>query len=54
MAKDPVCGVEVGKGNICSTYEGNTYCFYSPARKEKFDANPTEYTGGEKKGSCCA
>lgn len=51
--KDPVCGMEVEKGNICSSYEGNKYCFCSPACKEKFDANPTEYIGGGEKGGCC-
>lgn len=53
MAKDTVCGMEVEEGKICRTYEGNTYCFCSPACREKFDAHPAEYIGGERKGGCC-
>lgn len=55
MAKDPVCGMDVEEGKICSTYEGKKYCFCSKMCKETFDKDPTNYVkSGEHKGhSCC-
>lgn len=54
MAKDPVCGMDVepGKAAATSEYKGETYYFCAQACKEKFDADPGKYLGGEpvKKG----
>ncbi len=53
MAKDPVCGMEVEEGKICSTFEGKRYCFCCEMCREKFDKNPSSYInpkGPEKKG----
>ncbi|HIE43301.1 MAG TPA: YHS domain-containing protein [Candidatus Omnitrophica bacterium] len=53
MAKDPVCGMEVEEGRICSTYEGRRYCFCSKACKEKFEATPEKFVEEEDKQSGC-
>lgn len=54
MTKDLVCGMEVEKGKICSTYQGQTYCFCSEGCKTKFEATPQEFVKKEgKKDSCC-
>jgi YHS domain-containing protein len=52
MAKDPVCGMQVEEGKICSEYKGEKYCFCSVVCKEKFDREPEKYVGGEEKGCC--
>lgn len=43
MAKDPVCGMDVEEGNLCSTYEGKKYCFCSQVCKKAFDKEPSRY-----------
>ena len=55
MAKDPVCGMEVEEGKICSTHEGKKYCFCSNVCKESFEKDPGKYvkSGAEKKTGCC-
>lgn len=55
MAKDPVCGMDVEGGKICSTYEEQKYCFCSKMCKESFDKDPSKYvkSEGKKKTSCC-
>lgn len=50
MAKDPICGMEVEEGKLCSEYEGKKYCFCSEACKQEFEQNPKKYTEGS---SCC-
>ncbi|MBU1706093.1 MAG: YHS domain-containing protein [Pseudomonadota bacterium] len=57
MAKDPVCGMEVKEGNVCSTYEGQKYCFCSQGCKDAFDKDSSRYTAkkgstGQKHGCC--
>jgi len=46
MENDPVCGMKIEKADAAgqSDYEGQTFYFCSSACKEKFDANPTQYT----------
>ncbi|MCI0351320.1 MAG: YHS domain-containing protein [Acidobacteriales bacterium] len=46
MAVDPVCGMEVNEQSSTntSTYGGKTFHFCSEECKEKFDANPQQYT----------
>lgn len=55
MVKDPVCGMDVEEGKICSTHEGKKYCFCSNACKESFEKEPGKYlkSGAEKKTGCC-
>lgn len=54
MAKDPVCGMDVEEGKLCSTHEGKKYCFCSKACKEEFDKNPSKYVKGKQvKTGCC-
>lgn len=55
MAKDPVCGMDVEEGKICSTYEGKRYCFCSQMCKESFDKDPSKYvkSGEKKRSGCC-
>lgn len=55
MPKDPVCGMDVEEGKICSTYEGKKYCFCSKMCKETLDKDPSKYvkSGGKKKSGCC-
>ncbi len=43
MAKDPVCGMEVKEGNLCSTFEGKKYCFCSQSCKDAFEKAPSRY-----------
>lgn len=50
MAKDPVCGMEVEEGKICSEYKDKKYYFCSEACKQKFEQEARKYTG---KSSCC-
>jgi len=49
MAKDPVCGMEVEEGKICSTREGKKYCFCSQACKESFEKDPSRYVNRGRK-----
>ena len=51
MEKDPVCGMEIEKADAAgqSDYKGRTIYFCSSACKEKFDANPTQYTDQSEK-----
>ena len=45
MMKDPVCGMQVDeKKSPTSVSEGKNYAFCSQACKDKFDANPRQYT----------
>lgn len=46
MQQDPVCKMQVDpqKSNERSEYQGQTYYFCSNECKEKFDANPAQYT----------
>jgi len=54
MAKDPVCGMDVEEGTICSTHEGKKYCFCSKACKDEFEKNPSKYVKGKQaKTGCC-
>ena len=50
MAKDPVCGMEVGekKAAATSTYRGQTYYFCAKACKQTFDQAPEKFLKGEK------
>lgn len=50
MAKDPVCGMEVEEGKICSEYEGKTYCFCSESCKATFEQDPGKYVEEEMGG----
>jgi len=43
MVKDPVCGMDVEEGKICSEYKGKKYCFCVPGCKELFEKNPEKY-----------
>ena len=45
MEKDVVCGMDVDPKKAAgqSVYEGKTYYFCSPACKQKFEANPSQY-----------
>lgn len=51
--KDPVCGMTIDAEGAAGTSEfgGETYYFCSPACKEKFDANPSQFAGDEEKGT---
>jgi P-type Cu+ transporter len=44
--KDPVCGMDVDTANatVRTEHKGHTYYFCSPKCKEKFDANPAQYS----------
>jgi Cu+-exporting ATPase len=45
MIKDPVCGTQVDEKTSPSTnFEGKKYAFCGQSCKEKFDANPRQYT----------
>ncbi|MDT8316543.1 MAG: YHS domain-containing protein [bacterium] len=55
MAKDPVCGMEVEEGKICSEFEGKRYCFCCEACRETFEKEPSRYlkeNSPEEKGCC--
>ena len=45
MAKDPVCGMQVGEQAAAgkSEYQRKTYYFCSPVCKAAFDKNPEKY-----------
>lgn len=44
--KDPVCGQDVtGKATACSSFEDKQYCFCSEECKEKFDRDPSAFSG---------
>lgn len=45
MARDPVCGMQVGEGSAVATsvYRGKTYYFCSPACKTAFERDPEKY-----------
>ncbi len=43
MTKDPICGMEVKEGNLCSTCEGQKYYFCSQSCKDTFDKAPSRY-----------
>lgn len=45
--KDPVCGMEIEKGEITSEFNTLTYYFCSEECKKKFDEFPRKYV------SCC-
>jgi YHS domain-containing protein len=51
VQKDPVCGMDVdtNKAEDTSTYQGKSYYFCSEDCKNKFDKNPAQYAGGQKK-----
>lgn len=44
---DPVCGMQIDTADAAgqSDFQGRTYYFCSEDCKEKFDANPAQYTG---------
>lgn len=44
MAVDPVCGMEIPRGSIVSTHDGQTYHFCSERCKQLFDADPQKFT----------
>jgi YHS domain-containing protein len=49
MAKDPVCGMDIGENQrLKSTYAEKTYFFCSASCKAKFDEKPGRYA--EKSG----
>lgn len=43
---DPVCGMQVEESEAAgqSEHQGRTYYFCSSGCKDKFDANPEDYT----------
>jgi YHS domain-containing protein len=45
MAKDPVCGMDVGKEKAVATttYKGKTYYFCTEACKRAFEKDPEKY-----------
>lgn len=44
MAKDPVCGMNIGENSqLQSAYAGKTYHFCSASCKAKFDQAPERY-----------
>ena len=45
MAKDPVCGMAVSRGEAAgqSEYQGKTFYFCSPACQRIFDRDPQQY-----------
>ena len=49
--KDSVCGMTIDAEGAAGTseYNSETYYFCSPVCKEKFDANPAQFTGAEEK-----
>ncbi|MBU4446039.1 YHS domain-containing protein [bacterium] len=49
--KDPVCGMEVEKGRICSEYKDKKYCFCSESCKEQFEQSPEKYITDS--SGCC-
>jgi len=47
---DPVCGMDVDKGDIKSLYKGRTYYFCSKGCKTRFDRDPEKYIKGGPEG----
>ena len=47
--KDPVCGMQIEAADAAgqSEYQGQTIYFCSAACKEKFDANPSQFSTQE-------
>lgn len=47
MLFDPVCKSSLNEENIAttSTFKGKTYYFCCPSCQQKFEQNPTKYTG---------
>lgn len=43
MTKDPVCGMEVEEGKICSEYKEKMYYFCSETCKTTFEQDPEKY-----------
>ena len=43
MNKDPVCGMQVDRSALISSYQGQTYYFCSVECKEQFEKNPENY-----------
>lgn len=57
MAIDPVCGTEIDEGLAeelgaeSVVYGDRTYLFCCPYCRERFEADPGRYLGGEGRGS---
>jgi YHS domain-containing protein len=51
MAKDPVCNMTVDekKAAAKSVYKGTTYFFCSKGCKDRFDKDPENFVGKEKR-----
>ena len=52
MATDPVCRMQVDEKKAPggkSSFQGKDYYFCNPGCKTKFDANPQQYTGQQKR-----
>jgi len=47
---DPVCGMDVDKGDIKSLYKGRTYYFCSKGCKTRVDRDPEKYIKGGPEG----
>jgi len=49
QVKDPVCGMAVAPESAAGTagYAGETYHFCSAACKQRFEADPRAYVGGD-------
>jgi Cu+-exporting ATPase len=49
MATDPVCGMDVDPATAAgqSEFRGTTYSFCSATCKQRFDADPAKYAGGQ-------
>jgi len=48
MERDPVCGMEVEDTGSApqAVHEGRTYYFCSESCRDRFEASPTDFTGG--------
>ena len=52
MAKDPVCGMNVGEETAVKTeHKGKTYYFCGTYCKDEFEKEPERFTKSE--GGCC-
>jgi YHS domain-containing protein len=52
VAKDPVCGMDVGEETEAKTeHKGKMYYFCGTFCKEKFENEPEKFTKSE--GGCC-
>ena len=51
MERDVVCGMQVDPAKAAgkSDYNGKTYYFCAVTCKKKFDANPSQYAGKERR-----